>query len=467
MKYIVVFSFLLLGFVRSYAQKSPDGTWHSAFVVMGQSMLMDLEIKFQTNEVSIYMPDQTMMKLVCSDVILDDNLVHFAWKQGNLEYQGFYFPDGDSINGTMKQNGLEWLVTFHREVQQKIELSRPQTPKPPFNYKTEEVSFQNKYDKTTIYGTLTFPKNGTTGNFPVVVLASGSGPQDRNETILGHEPFFVIADYLAEHGIATLRFDDRGTGMSKANFKEGTVEKFGQDVASCVSYLKKRKDLKKHPVGLIGHSEGGLHIMVAQELLGKKVNFMVFLACIGENPAQTLIRQQYEIPKKNGSPEVVAVWNRDVFQGISDLIQKFPDTKQCSDSLNPFLSKMYHSAPKGAIDGQTESNFVVNMTLFMNNAWGRSFLDFDPAAHLKQLSNTPVLALFGSEDLQVDPKANLTAFESNLSEDEKKISTLEIIPGINHLLQKCDTCTVMEYGELTETINPVVLEKLTQFILNL
>lgn len=460
---VVLLSFPIL----TKAQNDVGGFWHSSFVVMGQPMLLDLEINAYTNEASMVAPDQSMFKMVCSDVILDDNLVHFAWKPGNLEFQGFYFPKGDSIQGMMKQNGLEWQVSFLREVQKKKEINRPQTPKPPFDYPIEEVSFVNKYDKTVIYGTLTLPKNPSNSNFPIVVLASGSGPQDRNCTILGHQSFWVIADYLAKQGIGTLRFDDRGTGKSKAKYADASLTNFGQDVASCVLFLKGRKDLKKHPVGLLGHSEGGMHILIAQQLLKKKISFLAFLACIGGTGEQTLVKQQYDIPIKNGSSEEAAQWNSDLFRGASEIVMKFPDLKQCTDSLSPFLSKMFHSAPKGAIDGQTEQDFIVNTTLFLNNRWGHEFLQFDAQNKLNKLKNMPLIALFGGNDIQVDPISNYMAFDKSLSDTEKEKAHLEIIPGLNHLMQQCDSCTVMEYGELTETINPIILEKIAQFILHI
>lgn len=464
---IVLLSVLILCTSLLNAQKDAGGIWHSSFIVMGQPTLLDLEVNFYTNEISMRAPDQSMLNMICTDVILDDNLVHFAWKPGNLEFQGFYFPAGDSIQGMMKQNGLEWAVSFFREEQKKKEINRPQTPKPPFDYPIEEVSFQNKYDKTTIYGTLTLPKNPSNTNFPVVVLASGSGPQDRNCSILGHQSFWVIADYLAKQGIATLRFDDRGTGKSTAKYADASLTNFGQDVASCVLYLKGRKDMKGHPIGLMGHSEGGMHLLIAQKLLKNKVSFMAFLSCIGGTGEQTLVKQQYDIPIKNGSTQEAAQWNSDLFKGVSELVKKYPDIKQCTDSLSPFLYKMYHSAPKGAIDGQTEQDFIVNTSVFLNNPWGHEFVSFNAQTYLKNLKKMPVLALFGGSDLQVEPVSNYMAFDQALSEKEKKISTLEIIPGLNHLMQECSICNVMEYGELTQTISPVILEKVAQFILHL
>lgn len=465
MKYWLPFLFQFV-FIGSFAQNKLDGNWHSSFIVMGQPMLLDLEINAAAGEAALTAPDQSMYKMICSEVILEEEIVHFAWKQGNLVFQGSYFTNGDSIAGTMKQNGLEWNLAFHREIQEKKEVSRPQTPHGPFDYVVEDISFPNKQDQTTLYATLTLPKKGN-GNYPIVVLASGSGPQDRNCTILGHQSFWVIADYLAKNGIGTLRFDDRGTGQSKANYSQASLQDFGSDVASCVRYLKTRKDLKKHPVGLIGHSEGGMHILLAQKELKKKVDFLIFLASIGGTGEATLVKQQYDIPIKNGSSEEAAQWNTMLYEGMAKIVMNYEDGPVCNDSLNSFLHHMYVNAPQGAIDGQSESNFVWSTSRFLNNSWGRQFLQFNAGDYLSQLEKLPLLALFGENDIQVDAVSNLEAFNQALSPQEKAYATLEIIPGINHLMQTCTKCTVMEYGELTETINPVILERLKAFILHL
>lgn len=462
-----LFSIFLFITSLSLGQKDVGGLWHSSFVVMGQPMLLDLEIDSKTNEAAIIAPDQSMFKMICSEVILDDNLVHFAWKQGGLEYQGFYHPEGDSIYGTMKQNGIEWEVTFLREIQQKKALHRPQTPTGPTNYTEKEVSYVNPVDQVTIHGTLTLPINPKNEHYPIVVFASGSGPQDRNCTILGHQSFYVIADYLAKQGIGSLRFDDRGTGKSTASYNKASLEDFGNDVISSVNYLKKNKQLKKHPIGLLGHSEGGMHILLAQEKLKKKISFLIFLASIGGTGEQTLVQQQYDIPIKNGSSVEAATWNAQVYRGMSEIILRVREEKACNDSLQKFLSKMYYAAPKGSIEGQTESGFIFGNQQFLNNPWGRQFLAFNAANYLKKIQNIPVLALFGGSDIQVEPTRNSYLFQEALAENHTAKKVIEIVPGLNHLLQKCSSCNVLEYGELSETMNPLVLEKIAQFIVNL
>lgn len=461
--------YLLLGLVflphQLLAQNTVNGTWHSAFIVMGQSLLLDLEVDLSRKEVFIVNPElEGKPKVACSAITYEENKLNFSYTKGGLTFKGNYFEIGDSLVGFMSQAGLEWKVIFGRQVVEKLVVLRPQTPNAPFPYKTEELSFTNKTDGTEVFGTLTYPINTAT-DFPVVIFASGSGPQDRNCTILDHQSFWVLADILARQGIATFRFDDRGTGSSKASYASADLNDFASDVVASIDFLSVKEELKDHAIGLLGHSEGGMHILLAQKQRKKQVKFMVFLACIGLTGKETLVQQQYDIPLKNGMDEGYASWNKSVFEGVSELVLAETDPKKCAANLNEFLHEKILDAPAGAIDTTDSgiSSFITGASNFINNEWGRQFLAFNAKDYLKSL-NLPVLALFGSEDSQVNPITNSSAFKSAFTEKQLAQSTISILPGLNHLLQKCNSCSVLEYGELTETINPLVFSNIISFI---
>jgi pimeloyl-ACP methyl ester carboxylesterase len=442
-----------------------NGLWHSAFTVMGQSFLMDLEVSTAKNEVFIINPELPgANKFSCDDVVMNKHSLSFTWRMGGLQFNGSYAEDGDSLYGKMSQSGLDWEVVFSRNLAVKKVVLRPQEPKSPFPYKTEEISFQNKQDGTQIFGTLTYPVD-VKGSFPIVILASGSGPQDRDCNLLGHKPFLVIADHLARNGIASFRFDDRGTGQSKADYAKAGVSDFASDVWSSIDHFKTHKDFKKNPLGLIGHSEGGMHILLAEAKRKGKVDFMIFLASIATTGRQVLVQQQYEIPLKSGQNDSIARWNSSVFDGAAHRILSEGDYARCAMNLRAFLLNMAKKAPVGAIDTTQAGieQFIMSTSNLLNNKWGREFLLFDAGAYIGKL-NIPTLALFGGEDQQVNPQTNAAAFKIALNEKQKQRTRVEILDGLNHLFQKCNSCMVTEYGDLSETINTTVLKELVQFI---
>jgi alpha/beta superfamily hydrolase len=295
-----------------------------------------------------------------------------------------------------------------------------------------------------------------------VVLASGSGPQDRNCEILGHKPFLVIADHLAKNGIATLRFDDRGTGKSSGNFQEATLEDFASDVLACVAYIQKDPSLKDRvKIGLAGHSEGGMHVLMAAKK-NKKIEFVIELASVGTSGKDVLIEQQYLIPLKNGGSQEHADWNKKLYTGMTRIVLKYNQEK-AQDPLTNFLDSMYQIAPKEVKEQSNIFNFKIGMNMFMNTTWMRQFLAFETADYLKKLK-IPVLVINGSEDIQVPGLEAQEGFEKHLSPKSKIVSNLALLGGLNHLFQTCTTCSIYEYGELEETISITVLNMMTEWI---
>jgi uncharacterized protein len=457
--------FLSVLFAQSVcSQTTVNGEWHGGFSVMGQSFLMDLVVDVNKPEVFLINPEVAgKPQIPCQEVVWGAPQLSFSWPAGRLFFKGTYHEQGDSLSGTMSQSGLEWKVSFKRELQVKKVVLRPQKPSEPYPYETKELSFQNTVDGKQIFGTFTYPVTKNS-DYPIVIFASGSGPQDRDCNIMGHQPFLFLADQLAKAGIASFRFDDRGTGKSQANYSEADLTDFGNDVASSLTYIAKQKEFKGHKIGLLGHSEGGMHILLAQQAQAKKVSFLVFLAACGVSGKEVLVQQQYDIPLRSGLGDTVATWNKQLFQGMSERVLAEPDPIKCGYNLTVFLKEMYAKAPVGALSEETtEQSFIANNSFFLNNPWGRAFLAFQPATYIKK-SKVPMLFVFGSEDIQVNPELNSKGFEQALTAKQRSMATFTIIPGLNHLLQTCKTCTVDEYGDLTETMSPKVVEVLIPFL---
>jgi pimeloyl-ACP methyl ester carboxylesterase len=452
----VFFTFLSTGQI--------DGTWHTSFVVMGTSNRMTMTISNypEKPKVIIINPDSESQKENKMDAVkMTDSTLSFSWSAIALTFKGQYFSQGDSLAGTMNQSGIEWPVRFFREEQASIIVSRPQEPQEPFNYTVIDTLIQN--GKIVLGATLVLPNN-ISGNYPIVVLASGSGAQDRNCELLGHKPFWVIADYLAENGIASLRFDDRGVGKSTGVFQMATLEDFASDVLACVEFLKSDSRFANHPIGLAGHSEGGMHVMMAASK-NKTVEFLIELASVGTTGKEVLVEQQYLIPKKGGQSEEYAQWNRSLFEEMTTLMLE-TKKKNRAEKLTAYLNEKYKSAPEEYKKLTNEMNFKLGMQMFMNSEWMIQFLNYRTEDYLPKLS-IPVLAINGSEDIQVPAESNQKGFEKNFSDKSIPNSKALISTGKNHLFQTCIECTVKEYGDIEETFSEEVLIEISTWIKSL
>ncbi len=396
-----------------------------------------------------------------TNVVVRDSSVSFSYQKIGLSFKGKYHRDGDTLMGVMSQSDVRWTVVFRREMLEIAKINRPQEPVPPFDYPIEEVLIKN--GDIVLGATLTLPKDQS-HPFPIVVLASGSGAQDRNCEIMGHKSFWVIADFLAQNGIGCLRFDDRGVGKSTGVFATASLLDFGSDVSACVNFLAEDERFHDCPLGIVGHSEGGMHALIAAKK-NKSVEFVIELASVGTSGKNVLIEQQYLIPLAAGKDTAYATWNRDVYAGLSEIIARYPQNK-ASDRIAEFLDTMYQIAPSDFKSAANIMNFKVGLNVFLNNDWGRQFITFDTKKYLKKLK-IPILAINGSMDIQVPPYPSQQGFSSLFAKQTRSTSEAAIIEGLNHLFQRCERCDIMEYGDLEETFSPVVLQKMREWIYGL
>lgn len=449
-------SFLLLIFSCSANAQNIGGDWQGTLEVAGTELPLVFHIKGSGDSLSATMdsPSQNALGIPVSAITFDNPKLHLEAGNGAIVYEGTL--SNDFITGTFQQNGMNIPLNLHRGTVKKKVMVRPQEPKPPFPYKSEDLSFPNKKADITLAGTLTIPDKGS--NFPAVILITGSGPQDRDETILGHKPFWVIADYLSRNGIAVLRFDDRGTAKSGGDFATATTADFATDVAAAVNYLKSRKDINPAKIGLIGHSEGGIIApMVASK--DKAIDFIVLLAGPGVDGAQLLLMQNEALGKAQGmSAEQLAA-----AKAVNEALYKIAvGTNNDSLAQQLISEKLMALMPADMTETQRQQA-VEAQSKMLTGPWMRYFLSNDPAKYLKQV-HCPVLALDGTKDLQVPAEENIAAIKTALAEAGNKQVTTKIFPGLNHLFQDAETGLPDEYGKIEETFSPKALQFMTDWI---
>ena len=316
---------------------------------------------------------------------------------------------------------------------------RPQEPTPPYPYQEEQVTFVNAKAGITFAGTLTLPASPTAS--PAVVLITGSGAQDRDETIAGHKPFLVLADALTRRGIAVLRVDDRGVGGSGGTMATATSEDFVDDALAAVAYLRGRKDIDAKRIGLVGHSEGGLIAPIAATR-SKDIAFIVLMAGPGITGDQILFLQGAAIMRANGASEAAISRNREVQQRLFDVIRTEKDDAAAKEKI------------KSIAPGQER----------VATPWFRYFLSYDPVPVLQKVT-CPVLAINGEKDLQVPYRENLDAIGKALRAGGNTDVTTLSMPNLNHLFQTSQTGAPSEYAKISETFAPAALDAISDWIL--
>jgi pimeloyl-ACP methyl ester carboxylesterase len=414
MKKAILLLTIILTSLASQAQVQPTtaliGSWSGKLKVGPVSLTLVLHLEQADGYVTVTLdsPDQGAKGIGAFKEFLSDDSIAIKIETLGVTYRARL--KDDKLDGTFSQNGISLPLVLTRGVP---EMKRPQRPQPPYPYETEEVTFRNEKDSATLAGTLTYPvgysKQSKKKPF-VVLLVSGSGQQNRDEELMGHSPFLVIADYLARHGIATLRYDDRATGASVGGeVKNATTEDFMRDALAGLDFLRHQKAFGK--VGLLGHSEGGaIAFMLASR---KKTDFIVSLAGPGVKGDTLLVKQENCIQQLSGMPATMTV----------EQFRQQPEVQQMR--------------------------------------WLQWFIDYDPSADIRK-SRCPVFALNGDRDCQVISSQNLTAIRQLLPKSKKNL--VKEYPTLNHLFQHCTTGLLTEYSEIEETISPEVLSDIAQWI---
>ncbi len=436
------------------------GDWYGKLDIQGTKLEFVLHISKENNLLTSTFdsPDQKVFGIPVTETVFENNILRFAIPEGKIQYEGTWQNDG-TISGGFNQGGMKLPLHFSRTKNEAPK--RPQEPQPPFDYVIKEVTFENKKDNVSLAGTLTLPSKGK--NFPVVILISGSGPQDRNEEVLGHKPFWVIADFLTKNGIAVLRYDDRGVAQSTGDFATATSEDFAKDTQAAVAFLKQIPEINPKKISLIGHSEGGL-IAPIVAANNPEINNLVLLAGPGVSGEKILLEQNYLSAKLQGIPEEQLAENRKLNQLVFDKFKNEKDLNVIKNKLRPVLKTVIENQIGEADIPESEIQKMVEKEInTIATPWFQFFLTYDPEISLSKV-RCPVLILNGEKDFQVPSKMNIEAIENILSKSgNKKYQSVEF-PNMNHLFQVCNTGSLEEYQLIEETINPLVLDTILTWL---
>ncbi len=376
----------------------------------------------------------------------------FEMKSIGGNYDGTIAADLGTISGTWTQMGKSWpLVLKPVKNKSELELKRPQNPVKPYPYREEEVSYSNPAAKIELAATLTIPSGK--GPFPAVLLMVGSGPHDRDETLMGHKPFLVLADYLTRKGIVVLRADKRGVGKSGGDYSKAVMADFASDAEAGVAYLKMRAEVNPHKIGLVGHSEGGIEAPMAATH-DPDVAFIVMMAGPGVPGDEILQQQVVLIGRAAGKSQADVEKDAAIQKEVLATVKKDEDDAVLEKDLRAVMAGKVPEAQMG---------MQIKM---VSSPWFRDFLKYDPAPTLSRVK-CPVLDINGEKDLQVPPEQNLPAIRKALAAGGNKNFEVDELPGLNHLFQTAKTGGVGEYGEIEETMSPVALEKVASWILKI
>ena len=436
-------------FVVLQSQAQIEGYWKGEIDLGTLKLEMAFNITAIENSFSttLDVPAQGAFDFPVDETIFQDRRLQLTMSSMDASYLGT-LKEG-AIEGEFTQRGMTFPLNLTKAEKKEQKKARPQDPQPPFNYHIEEVTFVNEKEGNTLVGTLTIPKGE--GPFPAMVLVSGSGQQDRDEELMNHRPFWVIADYCALHGIAVLRYDDRGIGGSEGEVKNATSMDFSYDAEAAFDYLRNRKEINASKVGILGHSEGGvINFMVSARR--PEVAFLISLAGPSVNGIEVLKEQQAAILRASGMSEEAIQFSGNANAQMFDIVEASNDRVE-ADTLIRQLLKGW-----GYNEELTEQT-VGQMT----SPWMYYFLKYDPTEAIVK-TKCPALLLNGSKDLQVIASQNLPAYEKIIAEYGKTNLILRELPDLNHLFQHCESGLPNEYFEIEETISPEVLEMIVGFV---
>jgi pimeloyl-ACP methyl ester carboxylesterase len=458
MKQLIIIVFIFLMTTALQAQNWV-GNWEGLLTVGDEDILIVFHIKENsTGKLTGTMdsPDQMTYALKIDEVLLNGNEITIIVNAFNAKYIGTWNEARSKIMGDFIAGIKEDLNLKRTE---KPNSNRPQEPQGPFPYKTEEVSYINeKANGIKLSGTLTLPVGD--GKYPVVVLISGSGPQDRDCLILGHKPFFVLADYLTRNGIAVLRVDDRGVGESEGDFTTATSVDFATDVEAGITFLRGHSNIDINKIGLIGHSEGGfIAPLIASK--NKEVNFIVSLAGPADSGDKVLLKQNEDFLRSINIEEPLI----DAYLEIcSKLYTAIIKDKKCKKKRADFKELIQSDLDKMSDKNKTKLGLDgLPLLDALQPKWMRYFISLQPGKQWRKVK-CPVLALNGGKDIQVAAKPNLEVIETSLKKARNKNFKCQNLPNLNHLFQNCKTGYLGEYVQIKETFSPDAMKLILEWI---
>lgn len=428
------------------------GNWQGSLTVRNQTLHILFHIKNSSNgyKASMDSPDQYAFGIPVSNVTITGNSLNLDIPRLNGTYEGHWNAHSQQIDGFWQQNGMTFKLDLHKIFKEEnTTLNRPQEPKPPFPYDVRQIQFANHSSGDTLAGILTLPKGN--GPFPGIILLSGSGPNDRNETVFGHKPFLVIADYLTRRGFAVLRYDKRGIGGSSGNYALATTKDFANDARAAVSYMQGLQVIAHKKIGLIGHSEGGLDALIAASD-NTDVHFMILMATPAVKGDSLLYMQNRALLKVMNVPNIAIEQRIKHLHRIFEIIETTPDASDAASKLKTWLQKQ--NLPEKTIDAEIRQ---------LLSPWMRYFISFNPETTFKHIG-IPTLILCGSKDLQVPCLQNSRILYHGLTSSGNGAVTVKRFNGLNHLFQPATTGLPKEYAQIDTTISEPVLQSIDKWL---
>ena len=458
MKFTNVLLLLLLGCFFSCNDKVPqklDGRWYAKVEIDEEVFHYLLEIRRKNNAFVGYLdlPTDETFRIAIDSLIIEKEELFFVQEGLDIRFTGQVNKQNEALEETLSRDGVGYEVKFSRNPQ----VPRSQTIRHPIPYASEDVYFYNR-DSTKLAGTITFPKESD--SLTVVVLISGSGAQNRNEEILGHKPFLVLADHLSRQGIAVLRYDDRGCGESAGQFRPATSLDYSYDALAAVQFLKQQRKLPIRKIGLIGHSEGG-NIAPVVATMDAAIDFLVLLAAPGTSNYESylvsldLILQAYPETYERDYP-----FFKSVYQDMSTI----KDEEILKDSLSAkfqYIASQMDEEEFSVYNGK--ENYIDSQVAYHTSEWYHYYLQFDVTTYLQDLK-IPVLALNGDKDVSVEADFNLNGIEHTLTQAGNENFAVVKLENVNHFFQVSEDDKIESVYFNEETFSKIALAKISDWI---
>ncbi|MCG2617924.1 alpha/beta hydrolase [Terrimonas sp. NA20] len=465
--FLIIFLFQA-GIFTASAQKGEifHGRWEGKIAVGGNGLTFVINVTDNGRgglTATADSPDQGVFGIKCDSAWFAGTEITVELKSLNASYKGRLSGD-TTLVGTFSQ-GMEIPLNLTKTSAAPA-AKRPQEPRPPFPYKSEEIVYHDPKGARQYGATITIPQGK--GPFPAALLITGSGPQNRDEEVFGHKAFAVLADALTRNGFVVLRVDDRGIGKTTGPFSGATTADFADDARTGLQYLQSRPEVNKKKTGMIGHSEGG---MIAPMVAANRddIDFIVLLAGPGVPVSQLMADQNAAIFRQAGMSEPAITSYIDIYTNVAKHIVSTTDSLTALNKSIELIRSWRLKTDTALLrelrvnGDETDREMATAFASAMRDNWFRYFYSFDPTGYLQNL-RCKVLALNGSKDIQVLSSANLPAIEASLKKSKSRSFIVKEMPGLNHLFQTCKTCSTTEYGQLEETFAPAALEEINNWL---
>lgn len=458
---IITLILITLSILNAFSQDL-SGVWHGKAKTPDNKEILFVFL-FESNDngftSTMAVPTFNVSEIKPKSITFKDGKLSIDGSNIGMNYEGAWNETTNQFEGTYTEGGVLLALNLKKGNPEMPKINRPQEPVKPYPYYEEEVVFENTEAGIQLSGTFTKPNEK--GKYPVVILISGSGRHDRDGSMMTHRPFLVLSDYLTRKGIAVLRYDDRGFGKSTGDFSKATTADFAQDVLSAVRYLKSRADIETKKIGLIGHSEGGIIAPLAANQTSD-ISFIVTLAATGIPGSEVAVMQSkslrpFPVPDEDEFEKNVRI-SLKIAVSDEEISKK---RNELTIHNNAYLAPILKSL--GASE-ENISTFVEKETESVLKPWNTYFYNYNPAKEFEKLS-VPMLSLNGSKDTQVNASINQNAIRNALIKGGNKKYKIVSLENLNHLFQECKTGNIKEYKEIEQTISPIALKEISNWIL--